>query len=167
MIPSEPQRMGKPFANDGAKNVIPETGTAGTGQASLTEGFPSVTELPIASGGVPPQRKDFNGILYMLSAFCFFEQSGGIFSWDKTLTYNTPSFVYHKGELWFCLAINGAGTTPGAIEPGTNEQYWKRFRDFIGAASTTDVDNKIDNSHDVYIGREAPTSGNYNLWIKI
>ncbi len=167
MIPSEPQKMTKPFANDGAKNDIPAEETAGTGQASLTNGFPTVTELPISQGGIPPQRKDFNGILYWLSAFCHFEQSGGIFSWSKDLAYNTPAFVFHNNELWVCVAINGKDTTPGVIEPGTNAQYWKRFRDFIGAPSSADVDGKIDSSHDIYIGSTAPPNTNYNLWFKV
>ena len=167
MIPSEPPKMSKPFANDGAKNEIQEAETSGTGRASLESGFPNVTELPIAQGGVPPQRKDFNGILYWLSAFCHFEQSGGIFSWSKELAYNTPAFVFHNNELWVCLAVNGKDTTPGVIEPGTNAQYWKLFREFIGAPSSDDVNNQIETSHDIYIGKDEPPNMNYNLWLQL
>ena len=63
MIPVQPDYMPQPFANSGEKNVIPNSGGEVLGNASFASGFPRVTETPIELGGVPPQRKDFHGIL--------------------------------------------------------------------------------------------------------
>ena len=77
MIPFMPDVLQMPFAENGNKNTIPNETTKGQGNASLNDGFPQVTEMPMALGGMPPQRKDFNGIFYLLSTFAFFAQSGG------------------------------------------------------------------------------------------
>ena len=58
------------FADQGTKNIIPDSNNEASGLASLINGFPAITQVKPEMGGIPPQRADFNGILYMLSAFC-------------------------------------------------------------------------------------------------
>lgn len=116
----------RPFADTGNKQVIPET-TATAGRASLTAGFPTETQLPIAQGGVAPNRLDFNGALYMLSAMAFWQQSGGQWKWSNALNYAVPCVVYHNGILWWAIAVSGPQSGTGAIEPGTNDRIWREF----------------------------------------
>ena len=60
----QPTAISNPIAYNGTKNSIPEN-PSGTQLASVDEGFPLITETPITSGGLPPERADFNGLFYL------------------------------------------------------------------------------------------------------
>lgn len=127
---TQPLLMSVPFANAGAKNPIPQN-TTSLGKASLTNGFPTETSMPIDDGGVPPQRADFNGMLYWLSTFAMFQQSGGKFSYDASINYDVPSIIYHNGDLWWCLQSNGPATV--VKTPGSDSAFWIKFRNYISS----------------------------------
>ena len=113
MLPIQPKILSKPFCVNGARNTIPVNADNNSGLASLEHGFPTITELPIVEGGLPPQRKDFNGILYLLSAFAFWAQSGGLYTYNQELAYVPPAMVYYKNKLYVCTASNGVGVAAG------------------------------------------------------
>lgn len=127
---TQPLLMSVPFANAGAKNTIPQN-TTSLGKASLTNGFPTETSMPIDDGGVPPQRADFNGMLYWLSTFAMFQQSGGKFAYDASINYDVPSIIYHNGDLWWCLQSNGPATV--VKTPGSDSAFWIKFRNYISS----------------------------------
>lgn len=136
MIPQQPNFIKTPFAQNGNRNVIPDENNGTQGLASFSLGFPQITEAPIAIGGIPPQRKDFNGILNVLSAFCFYAQSGGIFTYSATANYATPAVVKHGNALWYCVQENGVDSVNGVKTPGTDNNYWILFIDYLlGQAS--------------------------------
>jgi hypothetical protein len=137
MLPSFPNTfLPRPFADNGTWQLIPDAKTA-PGRASYREGFPTETQQPLSAGGVAPSRVDFNGILHMLSTLAFWQQSGGLWVYRTTIDYNTPAMVFHNGELWYCKAANGPGTTvPGAVTPGTNEDYWVGLLEFLALAQS-------------------------------
>lgn len=89
----------KPFADSGDKNTIPETAT-GTQQASLDEGFPPVTSLPLTQGGIPPERKDFNGLGNLLSKQYFYLQNGGRFTFNQDVSDAIGGYP-QNATLWF------------------------------------------------------------------
>ena len=89
----------KPFADSGDKNNIPETAT-GTQQASLDEGFPPVTSLPLTQGGIPPERKDFNGLGNLLSKQYFYLQNGGRFTFNQSVSDAIGGYP-QNATLWF------------------------------------------------------------------
>ena len=126
----QPSLMKIPFAQNGAKATIPET-TTSLGVASLSQGFPTETQLPLADGGVPPRRIDVNGALYMLSMFAMYQQTGGKFTWSSELDYDVPCIIYHNGNLWWCVQANGLSTN--IVEPGTNRAYWIPFKEFVSS----------------------------------
>lgn len=130
MIPVQPTFMPQPFANSGEKNVIPNSGGEVLGNASFASGFPRVTETPIELGGVPPQRKDFNGILNALSMFAFFAQSGGVYEYSATANYDTPAVVIYNNIFYFCLQQNGVDSVNGVKAP-TNTTYWIPLIDYL------------------------------------
>lgn len=69
----------KPFGATAAPPYIttPIPVAAGAaGIASFNEGFPPATMTDPTAGGIPPSGADFNGIFYMLSAFCAMLQAG-------------------------------------------------------------------------------------------
>lgn len=129
MKPTQPTLIPMPFAQNGNKNTIPENGTEGKGDASFALGFPQITETPLSIGGLPPSRKDFNGIFNLLSMFAFFGQSGGKFAWSNKLNYAPPAVIYHNGVLWWCVKENGTDTV--VKEPGTDNAYWVTLVEYL------------------------------------
>lgn len=127
----QPDIMNVAFASSGQK-TYPIPSGASFGNASLTAGFPPETSNPLLDGGVPPKRTDFNGILYWLSAFAMFQQSGGKFTFSTEINYDVPSIIYYNGDLWWCLRSNGP-TNGGIVTPGTNANYWKKFKEYISS----------------------------------
>ena len=144
MIPSQPALIDRPFANNGNKNSIPVENNGSEGLASLALGFPPITEKPLISGGVPPFRKDFNGILNLLSQFIFFQQSGGIYTYSATANYTTPAVVMYNNVFWYCKRENGVDSSNGAKTPNsTNSAYWVKLIDYILEQSTKPVGTPI------------------------
>lgn len=129
MKPTQPTLIPMPFAQNGNKNIIPENGTEGKGDASFSLGFPQITETPLSIGGLPPSRKDFNGIFNLLSMFAFFGQSGGKFAWSDKLNYMPPAVIYYNGVLWWCVKENGTDTV--VKEPGTDNAYWVTLVEYL------------------------------------
>jgi hypothetical protein len=131
-LPEYPQNLiPRPFANNGNRQLIPDDKMA-AGRASFKEGFPVETQLPLNSGGIAPNRTDFNGIFHMLSSLAFWQQSGGQMVYNAALDYNVPGVVFHEGRLWWCLAPNGPSSViPGVVPPGTNDEVWRDFFDFL------------------------------------
>ena len=78
-----PARFPIPFGNSAGASYIrpiptdPATPTGSDAPASLTEGFPPETFLPESSGGIPPNGKDFNGILNQITAGLRWLAAGG------------------------------------------------------------------------------------------
>ena len=82
-----PQILYQPFAATGDKNTILNSPSSDDPQrANLQTGFPAITQIPIANGGIPPERMDFNGLGYLLSSFYFFTQCGGIYTFNQDVS---------------------------------------------------------------------------------
>jgi hypothetical protein len=77
-----PTPISAPLAHNGTRNVIPEEAT-GTNRASVSEGFPDMTMIAPADGGLPPWGQDVNGMLYMASDIKSFLQSGGFITFNQ------------------------------------------------------------------------------------
>lgn len=99
------QPLAMPFANDGDKNTIPASATS-TGNASLAEGFPPITQTPIEKGGIPPSRADFNGILNLATRLQYFLQQGGYFTFDTTVA--TLLGGYPENAVLYNLQSDGS-----------------------------------------------------------
>ena len=59
MSSSEPSKWTTALGASADVNVIPATTPAGTGLASMASIFPAITQVPIDSGGIAPERADF------------------------------------------------------------------------------------------------------------
>lgn len=107
-----PTRFPIPFAASAGASYIrtvptdPVTPTTTDAPASLTEGFPPECFLPEASGGIPPNGKDFNGILNQITAALRWMAAGGpaIFNSD----FSTAIGGYPKGAVLASVALPGA-----------------------------------------------------------
>jgi hypothetical protein len=98
-----PSKFPIPFANSAGSQyirTIPEASQIGIqgGAASLTDGFPPLTFLPVGAGGIPPFGQDFNGILNEITQWTQFSNcSGGLTTFDAT--YASEIGGYPKGAV--------------------------------------------------------------------
>lgn len=99
---TQPTLLLKPFAQSGDKNTLPNvnTDTDNPQLADLTNGFPQITSLSPDNGGLPPERKDFNGLGYLTTLYDYYYQVGGTFGWNDTIC--TAIGGYPAGaRLWY------------------------------------------------------------------
>lgn len=147
-----PAKFPIPFADQaGASYVrdIPEASQISThpGWASLTDGFPPLTMVPEASGGVPPFGQDFNGILRQTTSWARWASAGGPIVWDSDFSAAIGGYPNGAvaaspslpGVYYLCLADDNT-TNPDA--GGAN---WKAFTPF-GSAADYYVDKGIVNA---------------------
>ncbi|CRL45192.1 Phage tail fibre repeat protein [Sodalis glossinidius str. 'morsitans'] len=114
-----PTKHAIPFGQNGNKRDIPLESKTGSGEASLSLGFPPETMVPKVSGGIPPSGKDFNGILNELSAMGRWANAGAGYPFDAA----------------FANAVGGypAGAKIPNVE---NSGFW---------LNTVDNNNNLDN----------------------
>lgn len=120
---NQPDFLPSAFAANGDANSIPSSNDGTSGLASWSLGFPQITQTPLAQGGLPPQRADFNGIFKAITAFLMFYQAGGVFTYSTTIDYNDGAFVIYNGLLYLCTKQNGPNTSNGQQAP-TQIGYW-------------------------------------------
>ena len=123
---NQPAILSGAFAAEGDKNTIPANNDGLSGLASIAKGFPPITQVPLAQGGQPPQRQDFNGIFNLFSQFLLYAQNGGVYAYNNTLDYQPPCIISYDGEFYSCVAENGPGTSAG-VQPVTNTTYWAKL----------------------------------------
>ena len=138
MLVNQPAILSGAFAAEGDKNIIPANNDGLSGLASIAKGFPPITQVPLAQGGLPPQRQDFNGIFNLFSQFLLYAQNGGVYVYNNTLDYQPPCIISYNGIFYSCLEENGPSTSAGIQEP-TIEQYWKKLIPEISSTSIVDM----------------------------
>ena len=90
-----PILIATPFATEGVKNTIPETTGERPQSATMAKGFPDITQTPIGAGGIPPERADFNGILYALSDNISHINKGLKFPFDAVYASKIGGYPLH------------------------------------------------------------------------
>ena len=115
-----------PIAASGDKTIPPATAQeAGTGRLSQEQGWGNINAMPINEGGVPPTREDFNGALYILSAYLIWIQQGGLFNYSPNYDYEVGNEVLYQGVKFRCIQENGPSSA--LKTPGTDRTYWKNM----------------------------------------
>lgn len=123
---NQPAILSGAFAAEGDKNTIPANNDGLSGLASIAKGFPPITQVPLAQGGQPPQRQDFNGIFNLFSQFLLYAQNGGVYAYNNTLDYQPPAIIASDNVFYQCVAENGPSTSAG-VQPVTNTTYWAKL----------------------------------------
>lgn len=133
MIPQQPDTILSPLGYSSDTRNIPATTPAGTNQLSFESGFPPLTSTPLQSGGVPPERQDFNAAFKLLSEFIYYLQSGNQFVWSNLLDYDKGCTILGSdGALYLCIQANGA-TSPNTVQdPTSSTDYWIKVIDSRG-----------------------------------
>ena len=138
-----PQILASAIAENGIKNPIPQNST-GTYLASVDEGYPEITLTPIAEGGIPPAGGDLNGMFNLLSQFYFFNQNGGTYTYNSTVSSMIGG--YPKGAVLWYNGIDGSHIqVVSNVENNTNN--FIENPSFIGDSEKpwSYVDTKISN----------------------
>lgn len=111
------------LAAEGDKTIPPATSQeAGTGRFSQNKGWTEVNSMPLAEGGIPPKRQDFNGAFYLLSQFILWFQQGGVMNYSAELDYESNNEVFAGNVKYRCLKANGKSTK--VVAPGSDPAYW-------------------------------------------
>lgn len=114
------------LAAEGDKTIPPATSQeAGTGRFSQNKGWTEVNSMPLAEGGIPPKRQDFNGAFYLLSQLLLWYQQGGVMNYSVDLDYEVGNEVMLNGTKYRCLRDNGPGTS--LVTPGSSKAVWKNL----------------------------------------
>lgn len=128
-IPAKSQRVFAQSATGSYIRAIPQT-TADPDAASFNLGFPPNTFTDEGAGGVPPDGRDFNGILNYLSAWVRWMTAGGPIVYDGTFQtavggYPLGAVVWSAttaGVQWRSTTNNNV-TNPDAAGAGWAKQF--------------------------------------------
>ena len=145
---TQPTLLLKPFAESGDKNTIPSvnTDTSNPQLADLTNGFPQITSMSPDNGGLPPERKDFNGLGYLTTTYDYFYQAGGTFTWNDTICQAIGGYPL-GARLWY--TDSNGDTNILRSTKGNNTDNFTTNPSFIGTSwvkdtpTTSEVDLKI------------------------
>jgi hypothetical protein len=133
----QPLSLSVPFARDAAplnKNTVPNPSQVSSNPAlaSYATGFPPLTMVPVASGGLNPYGQDFNGVLNDISGHTVWSNSGGRYKFNATHAAAIGGYPLGavlqsndgQGEYASMVANNvtNFNTTPASI--GT---LWRRY----------------------------------------
>lgn len=77
---------------------------------------------PLASGGIPPNYLDFQGILYDLSNSICYMQTGALWPWSSTLTYPLGAHVLGSDNNEYVAVQENTGQDPTTDSSGATWQ---------------------------------------------
>lgn len=94
MARSEPSRLGYALGSSADAATLPETSDSVASSRGL---FPFLTQVPVEQGGAYPRRQDINALIKILGAAQYFQESGGVWSYDAS-----RAAAYAAGDVvWY------------------------------------------------------------------
>lgn len=96
---------------------------AGADQIDLSKLYPSAYELPLDAGGNAVGRTEMNALFSTLAENIYFQQRGGVYSYDSTIDYTVGTLVLYSSNLYKCIQAH-SHTTP---RTPTNTSYWQKI----------------------------------------
>lgn len=142
----EQPKLWKTTLGSGAEyNEIPDTNDVTKGYASVLNLFPEINGKPLSKGGIPPRRKDFNGLFKMVGDHLYYLQNGGQYQWANTQNYGADAIIMHNKVLYQALLASGPDSEAGPVEPGLNEEFWKELIPIEDIADAKEIaDNALE-----------------------
>ncbi|MEQ9911003.1 tail fiber protein [Pectobacterium polaris] len=144
---SPPKKQPVPFGINGQReNLLPAT-PAGDNTASYSNGFPPVTMILKAAGGLPPKGQDMNQILFELSDLMRWASTGAINSFDTEFSASIGGYpsgalvLADSGSKIFISVVENNTENPNVTSTGS----WKDAADFIGVPVwvSTEINGKL------------------------
>lgn len=96
---------------------------AGADQIDLSKLYPSAYELPLDAGGNAVGRTEMNALFSTIAENVYFQQQGGVYSYDSTIDYTVGTLVLYSNNLYKCIQAH-SHTTPRAP---INTSYWQKI----------------------------------------
>lgn len=127
----DPAVLEMPFALNGDKNNIPATNLPSTGDASQSLGFPPVTQVSVDAGGIPPDRKDFNGLGYLTTSHSFYAQNGNFYTFSENVSSAIGGYPL-GAKLWYTDSNNRVRLLKSAKDDNTDN--FLTNPEFVGAS---------------------------------
>lgn len=130
-----PKKQPVPFAVNGQRENLLNTTPAGDNTASYDAGFPAVTMILKAAGGLPPKGQDMNQILYELSLLARWSSAGALNTFDSAFAAGIGG--YPKGSVLlsntssdvFISTVDANTSDPNSVTTG-----WLSLLNFLGGA---------------------------------
>lgn len=146
-----PKLMPVPFGVNGPREEIRDESLAGQPFASYSDGFPPITMLMKQAGGLPPQGKDMNQILFELASGQSWSNSGAGYKFNKVFSeavggYPKGAQLLSNDGTKVYVSTKDDNKTDFNTSPGAD---WVTLGSYIGLneyALKTDVDKKLDQS---------------------
>lgn len=141
-LASIPSFLPIPFASSADPtdiHVIPQSPSPTPGLASYTTGFVPENFEPEASGGIPPDGRDFNGLFFDITTRVRWAQAGGGYPYDSA--FSTAIGGYPKGAL--VLRADSTGQWLSTVDNNTTDpdssgaSGWVAMRANTGSAAIT------------------------------
>lgn len=134
------------FANLGDKNAIPNAPGA-PGVANLDTGFPVECGAAVALGGIPPDRKDMNGVLFYATDNERFLAQGGAYQFDSTYAgviggYPLGAILALPDGDGFVQSLIAANTHDPAV-PANLATYWRPWNGQFAGATQFGRDSSV------------------------
>ena len=177
MSTTEPSKWSTALGASADVNTLPQTTPTGSGLASLSGLFPQITQIPLDSGGIAPERADFNALFKLLGDTVFFLMQGGVFTYSSSYAYRVGDLVMYNGSLYRCIQAHAAGTAA----PG-NTSYWSAVASagdiptktsqlqndsgFVTSASVPTKTSQLQNDSGFITSSSLPTVNNGTLTIQ-
>ena len=117
MTVKKPSVWKQPLGNSADTQELVESSNE---EASFNGLFPEIMEQPLADGGYPPKRTEFNALFKDIGEHLYYHQIGGTSEYSESTEYPSNAVVSYKGELYLCLKQNTG-------EDLTNTQYWTKL----------------------------------------
>lgn len=133
---ANPKPIVTPFAETGVKNDIPESGASAPQLATMSAGFPTVTQTPINEGGIPPERADFNGLGYLTTSHLAFLNRGQWYGYDANLAGQAGGYPLHAR-----LMLENGDIVRSTIPNNTNNPNVNMTGWIVGVPSRLVVDD--------------------------
>ncbi|QYC51347.1 hypothetical protein [Acinetobacter phage BUCT628] len=140
---TNPKLITTPFAENGDKNSIPETNTDPSNPqlASMSAGFPPITQQKISEGGIPPERDDFNGILNLYGQHIVHLNKGLPYEFDQSFANAIGGYplnarlMLSNGDIVKSIVANNVNNPnidmTGWFNEGTNVGFVESIADLL------------------------------------
>ena len=163
---NEPTKWAQALGATANADVIPDE--AGATDVDISKIFPAVFSVPLSQGGKAIPRRTLNGILKLLGDWLFYNQNGGVPSYNADFDYTVGRFVSYNGGLYKCIQ-NNVHTAP---HNPTDKDYWTQLLDnsqFDIDEIVTDLNGKadrslsnVDNTANILMAHNAMPSDNFD-----
>lgn len=136
---TNPTLITTPFAENGDKNIIPESVGAEPQNATMQAGFPPITQQKISEGGIPPERNDFNGILNLYGQHIFHLNKGLPYEFDQAFANAIGGYPLNARLMLSNGDIVQSTITNNINNPSSNMNGWIKKGDLIEVDLISDL----------------------------